>query len=207
MEGWTSPVAYSYLANLGWLSYRVTAEYHAWGRFHIWTDHGELEFTLDEYIEPRNDNELIVLTWAFSVLEGLRCEHTRFTPEGYRPHRRKLQLRTTGTHSPKARRQFKNSSRPILRHANEPRYMKVHLSSPTLVRGHTVDLKGRKQPKPRQLELARLYRIHVDPGHTFCRPHLRGAKKEGLQWHISWDANAIIHKLPDIASRREHESR
>ena len=206
LEGWRSPIVYSYLGNLGWLSYQVTAEHHAWGRFHIWTDHGELDFVLNEYIEPRNDNELIVLTWAFSVLEGLRCEHTKLTPEGYRPHRRKLQLHKIGTHSPKARHRFKNSSRPMLRHANESRYMKAHLSSPTLVRGHTMDLKGLKHPKPRQLELAQLYRIHVEPGHTFCRPHIRGATKPGLQWHISWDTNAIIHELPDIARPRDKAS-
>lgn len=203
LEGWKSPVGYSYLANLGWLSYRVTAEFHAWGRFHIWTDHGELDFTLHEYIEPSSDTELIVLAWAFSVLEGLRCDYTSFAAEGYRP-RSKLMLHKSGTHSPKAHRRFKNSSRSRVRHTSEPRYMKAHLSSPTLVRGHTVDLKGRKQPSAEQVELARLYRIHVEPGHTFRRPHPRGAKKEGLQWHISWDANAVIHELPDIGQVRNN---
>lgn len=199
LEGWKSPVEYRYLAHLGWRTYQVTAEYHAWGRFHIWTDHGELDFALSEYIEPGNDNELIVLTWAFSVLEGLRCEHTKFTPDGYRP-RKSLALHKSGTHSPKAHRRFITSIHSIRRHASEPQYMKARLSRPTLVRGHSVDLKGRGQPKPPALELARLYRVHVAPGHTFRRPHPRGiSQKEELQWHISWDTHAVIHELPNIA--------
>lgn len=163
LDGGKSPVRYEYLTRLGWRYFHVTAEPRAWGRFHIWTDQGEIEFVVRQYVEPRDDTHLVMLTWTFAVLEGLRCAHTTLTPKDD-PHR-----------------PIRNASR---KHS-------------TLVRGHTMDLRGRKHPSPQQLELARLFRVSVPPGHTFCRPHRRG-NKHNVTWHIQWDPKAIIHTLPHI---------